>query len=162
MGFLAWQQRQQALEFAANLNEDDAALQQVLPTDLAEKLARWVSVRYAAATRTLSTTDPDLEKELRHLRQCSHLILALRRGELNAGRLAIEQQRLALELSNTAEAREKEHWEWTKRPDIQAKLYPNTDPDQIRRNVVCMIDRELLGVRPAAQTEETDAPASLI
>src|SRR5437016_6073540 len=74
-GFLDWQQRQQALEFAVNLNADDSALQQVLPSDLAEKLARWVSVRYAAATRTLSTTDPDLEKELRHLRQCSHLIL---------------------------------------------------------------------------------------
>jgi len=121
-----------------------------------------VSVRYAAATRALSTTDPDLEKELRHLRHFSLLILALRRGELNAGRLALEQQRLALELSSTAEAREKEHWEWTKRPDIQAKLYPNTDPDQIRRNVVCMIDRELLGVRPEVPPEETATPASLI
>src|SRR6266567_8498978 len=77
-GFVAWQQRQQALEFAANLNADDSELQKVLPTDLAEKLSRWVSVRYAAATRALATTDPDLDAELRHLRNFCLLILALR------------------------------------------------------------------------------------
>src|SRR2546430_5188298 len=85
-GFRDWQQRQQALEFAANLKEDDAALQQVLPSDLAEKLSRWISVRYAAATRAFSASDPDPEKELRHLRHISQLVLALRRGEFNAGR----------------------------------------------------------------------------
>src|SRR6266496_5367085 len=36
-GFVDWQQRQQALEFAANLNADDSELQKVLPSDLAEK-----------------------------------------------------------------------------------------------------------------------------
>src|SRR5947209_8917380 len=41
-GFLDWQARQQALEFASNLNADDSALQTVLPTDLAEKLSRWM------------------------------------------------------------------------------------------------------------------------
>ncbi len=161
-GFLDWQARQQALEFAANLNADDSALQKILPSDLAEKLARWVSVRYAAATRALSTTDPDLEKELRHLRNFCLLILALRRGELNAGRLALEQQRLSLELSNVTEAKEKEFWEWTQRPDIQAKLYPDRDPDQLRREVVKMLDRELLGVRPDDQPAETDDPGVLI
>jgi len=161
-GFVDWQQRQQALEFAANLNADDSELQKVLPSDLAEKLSRWVSVRYAAATRALSTSDPDLGEELRHLRNFCLLILALRRGELNAGRLALEQQRLSLELSETAQAKEKEFWEWTKRPDIQAKLYPDRDPDQIRLEVVKMLDRELLGIRPNGEFDETSEPAALI
>jgi len=90
------------------------------------------------------------------------LILALRRGELNAGRLALEQQRLSLELSEIEQAKEKEFWEWTKRPDIQAKLYPNRDRDQIRRDVVKMLDRELLGIRPDDEIDETAEPAVLI
>jgi len=161
-GFLDWEARQKALEFAATLNEDDTALQKILPSDLAEKLCRWVSVRYAAATRTLSNTSPDLEKELRHLRNFCLLILALRRGELNAGRLALEQQRLNLVIRDTKEAKNKEFGEWTNQPDIQAKLHPDRDPDQVRRDVIPMLDRELLGsVSP--DVDETDAdPASMI
>jgi len=161
-GFLDWQDRQKAIEFASSLNADDSALQKVLPSDLAEKLSRWVAVRYAAATRALSTTDPDLEKELRHLRNFCVLILALRRGELNAARLALEQQRLNLQLGDTAAAKEIEFWEWTRRPDIQAKLHPDHDPDTIRDVVVKMLDRELLGIRPSDEPDETDAPAILI
>jgi len=99
---------------------------------------------------------------LRHLRNFSLVILALRRGEVSAGRLALEQQRLKLELGDTAQEKEREFWEWTKRADIQAKLYPNRDPDQIRRDVVAMLDRELLGVRPIDEPEETADPAILI
>ena len=162
-GFLDWKARQEAVEFASSLNADDCALQQILPTDLAEKLSRWLSVRYAAATRALSNAHPDdLDKELRHLRNFSLVILALRRGEVSAGRLALEQQRLKLELGDTAQEKEREFWEWTKRADIQAKLYPNRDPDQIRRDVVAMLDRELLGVRPIDEPEETADPAILI
>ena len=161
-GFLDWEARQQALEFASNLNSDDSALQRVLPSDLPEKLSRWVSVRYAAASRALSTADPDLQKELCNLRNFCHLILALRRGELNAGRLAIEQQRLSIELSETAQAKEKEFWEWTERLDIQARLYPNRDPETLRREVVKMLDREMLGIRSPDERDETADPAILI
>ena len=73
-----------------------------------------------------------------------------------------QPQRLKLELGDAAQEKEKEFWEWTKRPDIQAKLYPNRHPDQIRRDVVAMLDRELLGVRPIDEPEETADPAMLI
>jgi len=162
-GFLDWQSRQQALEFAAALGADDSELQKVLPTDLADKLERWITVRYAAATRALGTAEPqDLDKQLRHLRSFCLLILGLRRGELSAGRLAVEQQRLAIELGETADAKEKEFWEWTKRPEIQARLYPNRDPDQIRQDVVRMLDREMLGLRTENHPDETEEPAMLI
>src|SRR5438477_4547899 len=112
-GFLDWEVRQEALEFATTLSADDCELQKVLPADLADKLSRWVSLRYAAAARSLSKGhSEELDHELQHLRNFSQVILSLRRGELSAGRLAIEQQRLSLELSDTAEAREKDFWEW--------------------------------------------------
>ena len=44
---------------------------------------------------------------------------------------------------------ERQFWEWTLRPDIQAKLRPELDPDKLRQEVVKMLDRELLGIRPA-------------
>src|SRR5437667_304789 len=72
---------------------------------------------------------------------------------------------MAVTAGNLSEHKTRGFLDWQQRQqalEFAAKLYPNTDPDQIRRNVVCMIDRELLGVRPAAQTEETEAPASLI
>jgi hypothetical protein len=70
----------------------------------------------------------------------------LRRGELSAARLAIEQQRLALELGATTQAKEKEFWEWTRRPEIQEKLYPYRNPERERERVFNAIDQRLLGV----------------
>src|SRR2546426_580791 len=132
-GFRDWQARQKAIEFALTLKADDSALQSILPSDLAEKLSRWVAVRYAAATRALSTTDPDLDKELRHLRHFCLLILALRRGEVNAGRLAVEQQRLAIELAHDEEAKEKEFWDQAPRHPGQTLSKPRPGPNPARR-----------------------------
>jgi hypothetical protein len=39
-------------------------------------------------------------------------------------------------------------------PDIQSKLYPHRDPDKVRRDVVRMLNRELLG-----RTHRDDEPA---
>jgi hypothetical protein len=144
--FSDWTDRQQALDFASTLCAGDAELQRLLPADLADKLARWVSVRYAASARDLAASAVGSDKSLRHLRNLSVFVMALRRGELSAARLAIEQQRLALELSETAQAKEKEFWEWTRRPEIQAKLYPYRNPEREKQRVFAMLDEHLLGV----------------
>ena len=70
----------------------------------------------------------------------------MRRGELSAARLAIEQQRLGLELAATAQAKEKEFWEWTRRPEIQGKLYPYRNEEREHERVFDLIDERLLGV----------------
>ena len=131
---------------------------------LTEKLARWIALRYAAAAHALSTTDEDPEIELRRLRQFCGDIVALRRGDLSAGRLGVEQARLAMDQADNDQQREKEFWLWTERPDIQAKLHPNRDADTIRREVVQMLDRELLGIRQPGDREEDDEldPAVMI
>ena len=82
-----------------------------------------------------------------------------------ARRLTIEQQRLALEQAKAQPELEKLFWEWTKRPDIQAILYPNRDPDKTRLDVVRLLDRHLLGARLASATAEHEPepdPACLI
>jgi hypothetical protein len=58
---------------------------------------------------------------------------------------------------------EKQFWEWTKRPDVVEKLYPNRDPAKIRREVDRLISHKLLGIRdPGALPDETADPAILI
>ncbi len=161
--FPDWLDRQHALEFAATLGAEDADLQKVLPADLAEKLSRWLSLRYASAARSLASAHSGSDKSLRNLYRFSLFIMALRRGDLSATRLALEQQRLALELAETAQGKEKEFWAWTQRPDIRAKLYPHHDPDKERRKVVEMVDYAMFGIVPKDNDiAETDTPAMLI
>ena len=108
--------------------------------------------------------DENPETELHRLREFCGDIVALRRGDLSAGRLGLEQARFAAEQAKTEQAEEKRFWEWTKRPDIQARLFPHRDPDEIRLQVVRMVDRELLGIRhPVEKTISPDHdPAVLI
>ena len=49
--------------------------------------------------------------------------------------LSREHERLLLEKSRADQEQEKLFWAWTQRPDIQQKLYPNRDPDAVRRDV---------------------------
>ncbi|HWX21542.1 MAG TPA: hypothetical protein VN578_16695 [Candidatus Binatia bacterium] len=163
-GFRDWLDRQEAIAFASSLNDGDAELQKILPADVPEKLSRWVFFRLATAARALSSSDSGSDKSLRHLGHLAMFLLALRRGELSAGRLTLEQQRLALDLSSTAQAKEKEFWEWTRRPEIQGKLYPYRNPDEERRKVVRLIDREMLGIihSPDDPRHETEDPGMLI
>jgi hypothetical protein len=82
----------------------------------------------------------------------------MRRGDLSAERLAIEQQRLALEKSRTEKEMENLFWEWTQRPEVQAKLYPHRDPEQHKREVDRMLTHKLLGIAPRDNNGDS-APA---
>ena len=104
----------------------------------------------------------DPEADLREIRNFLTDIVALRRGDLVARRLGLEQQRLSLEQAKTQPELEKLFWEWTKRPDIQTILYPNRDPDKTRRDVVRMLDEHLLGARTACDPEPDPEPACFI
>lgn len=145
-GFRRWEMRQSALEFSTEAQADAGPSNQVPAEPLVNHLVHWISLRFAAAAHT-STISDDPETELRQIRQFLADIVALRRGDLIARRIHLEQQRLSLEQTKNKETLETLFWEWTKRSDIQAMLYPHRDPDKMRRDVVRMLDRELLGVR---------------
>jgi hypothetical protein len=144
--FRKWQMRQSALEFATEAQADAAPSSHVPAEPLVNHLVHWISLRFAAAAHT-STISDDPQTELRQIRQFLADIVALRRGDLISRRIHLEQQRLSLEQTKNKETLETLFWEWTKRSDIQAKLYPHRDPEKMRRDVVRMLDRELLGVR---------------
>jgi hypothetical protein len=168
-GFRDWQTKQTARQFLDNFEPDDAALHESISGTLTQKLAYWIAIRYAAAAQTISAAanadadpDQDPQTELRQLREFCQDIVTLRRGDLSAGRLAVEQQRVALETAKVTDLKEEEFWAWTKRPDIQAKLYPHRDPDQLRQDVETMINRRLLGLRAPSSPRIDPDPAALI
>ena len=162
-GLRKWQLRQTALQFAADLANDDPGPDKPLTDTLSDKLAQWAAIRYAAAADALANVEEEPQTEMRHLREFCADINTLRRGDLSAGRLALERQRLALLQVKSDEQKDKEFWEWTKRPDVQAKLYPHRDPEKVRRDVDRMLSTRLMGIRyPADDSDETLDPAVLI
>jgi hypothetical protein len=158
--FRKWQMRQAALEFSAETQADLSAESQTHVGPIVNQLVHWISLRFAAAAHNSAIPD-DSETELRQIRQFLADILALRRGDLSAQRIHLEQQRLSLEQSKNKDALETLFWEWTKRPDVQARLFPYRDPDKLRRDTVRLLDRELLGVPQPDDVTATD-PAVLI
>ena len=160
-GLKNWQLAQTALEFTNDSLPEDldpAALEK-----MSAQLIRCLQLRYAAVASSLPAPHDDPEAELRRLSGLCSNLTALRRGDLSAGRLHIEQQRLALQTNSAKDQMEKLFWEWTTRPDIQAKLHPHRDPDKIRRDVDRLISHKLLGIPvPDAAPEEYDDPAILI
>ena len=160
-GFKVWQTTQSALHFMENSLPDD--LPQSTLEKMSAKLIRCLQIRYAAVAGSLPAVQDDPELELKRLGDLCQNVTALRRGDLAAERLSIEQQRLALEKARTESELEKYCWEWAKRPDVQAKLYPHRNPDQIRRDVDAIISHKLLGTPfPTPPAEDCEDPAILI
>jgi hypothetical protein len=160
-GFQAWQIRQSALDFTENSLPDD--LDQSVLEKMSAKLIRCLQIRYAAVAGSLPPVHDNPEVELRRLGELCDNLTALRRGDLSAERLSVERERLALEKSRSESELNRLFWEWTKRSDIQQKLYPNRDPDKIRREVDRIISHKMLGIPiPNDALDETTDPAILI
>lgn len=159
--FPKWQIQQAALQFCANYDQQPHPDQPKLPAPRIEHFVQWVSLRLAAFAEN-STFNKNPQAELRDIRHFLTDIAVLRRGELISRRIRVEEQRLALTRSKHEQELEAQFWEWTKRPDIQAKLYPHRDPDELRRNVVRMLDRELLGISDTNNHEPDPDPACFI
>jgi len=73
-----------------------------------------------------SETDPD--RKWTALRQFSNDISRLRRSTIADDFLQVQRDWLALSQSTTADRKEKEFWKWTRRPDIEKKLFPDRRP----------------------------------
>src|SRR5205823_10344533 len=122
-GFSNWLLRQAALDFTQDALPEE--LEQAQLEKMSAKLIRCLQIRYAALAGSLPPPHEDPDAELRRLSDLSSNLTAMRRGDLSAARVSIEQERFALEKSRTQAAKEKEFWEWTKRADIVEKLYPH-------------------------------------
>jgi hypothetical protein len=129
---------------------------------LVDHLVHWIATRFAAAAHS-APIPQDPQADLREIRSFLTDIVSLRRGDLIARRLALEQQRITLERAKSEQELQKLFWEWTKRPDIQAQLYPHRDPDQTRRDAVRLLDQHLLGSKGTFALPQPDPdPACLV
>src|SRR3954462_4753953 len=159
--YSAWLTRQHALDFMETSLPDD--LDQSVLEKMSAKLIRCLQIRYAAVAGSLPAVEDNPELELKRLGDLCQNLTALRRGDLAAERLSVEQQRLALEKARSEAELEKYCWEWTKRPDVQARLYPHRAPDQIHRDVDAIISHKLLGTPfPKTAAEDCEDPAIYI
>ena len=140
-GYGNWQARQQALEFLHDLEDEHNLGHKSLTAPLAEKLAHWVALHFAACAQTI-TTEQNPQKKWARLHELCLDITRLRRCDLHAEQLAVDREWLALEKSNTEDQREKDFWKWTERPDIRQKLFPDKEgglsPETLEK-----IEREL-------------------
>ncbi len=155
--FRRWQIRRAALEFNAQSANGPQSTPDAKRLD---HLLDWVIERLAALAQSSPLPD-DPDTELRQLRRFIADIVALRRGDLVTRRIGLEEQRLEFCRVKKQQELEQLFWEWTKRPDIQATLYPHRDPDKTRLDVVRLLDRELLGRKHDTGAPEPDPACSI-
>ncbi|HEY5913466.1 MAG TPA: hypothetical protein VJA21_23000 [Verrucomicrobiae bacterium] len=156
--FRRWQIRRAALEFNAQSANPDS--QSSANPHRLDHLLDWVFERLAALAQSSPLPD-DPDTELRQLRHFIADIVALRRGDLITRRIGFEEQRLEFHRAKKQQELEQLFWQWTKRPDIQATLYPHRDPDKMRLDVVRLLDRELLGRKPTDGAPDPDPACSI-
>jgi hypothetical protein len=111
-GYSDWLTRRDALALARDLDDKEALGDDSLAGPFADKLARWLSFHYASvAVQTLAAEDPDDDPDARQrrLRQLCADVTALQREAHNAQRIALERERLQIQLSNA---------EWQRKKDI--------------------------------------------
>ncbi len=157
-GFRRWELRQNALDFAAEAEDDSRAAAHNGSAHLGDHLVHFATLRFASAAHSTPIPE-DPEADLRQAHRLVADVVALRRGDLAAKRLALELKRLALEETQSQEHLDKLFWEWTKRPDINKRLYPHHDPDKECRAVVRMVDKALFGISPRDDDPEPDPAA---
>jgi len=93
-GYADWSRQQEACKLAQQMIAEDGALQPPGAPPLTDQIAAWISVRYLRAVRKLVENPAGGEPDLKVLREFSHDLVALRRGDHSAARLKLELQRL--------------------------------------------------------------------
>jgi hypothetical protein len=122
-GYRDWLVRQDALDLLHSVDDPLAPEQQALSGHLADKLARWLGLQYAAAAQALVASEAKPQTRWARLRELCSDVTRLRRAELYSDRLDLERQWLALEQSNSGVQKEKEFWTWLEKPEIREKLH---------------------------------------
>jgi hypothetical protein len=93
-GYHAWLCQKQSQALVQQLIAEDNELQPPGTPRLSDRMAGWITVRFLVAARTLSENMAGSPSNLKLLRQFAHDLIALRRGDHSAARLALEQERL--------------------------------------------------------------------
>lgn len=92
-GYRDWLAIEEARAAITRLDEESAALNSENHPNVTETLARWLTIRYAMASRQIDEADGS--KRWRMLREMCTDIVELRRGDHNIQRLEVERDRVA-------------------------------------------------------------------
>src|SRR5215471_10577074 len=106
-GFREWQTRCQAANLLHEIHHDHSLAHQSLAKLSAAKLARWLSIQYAATAYSLTSLVDDPQARWKRLRELCVDISRLRRADLLNERLRLDRKWLALETSNSEAAQRK-------------------------------------------------------
>jgi|SRR5439155_14806819 len=147
-GYRDWLAKQEALEIAERLREDATEWNAEGRVPVTDTLAFWLVARYALATRRVAETGG--REGWRLLREMCGDVVELRKGDHNAARLKIEEERLHLERSKD-EARIKARFEqWVKQPAIKERVCGKLSPEEREKRM-----REIFGRPKNGLSEET-------
>jgi hypothetical protein len=151
-GYKHWLQQQEVLDMARQLSADTGELQRAGDQSLTEHMSVWLTARYLMAIRKLAEKNPDGEPDMKGLREFCHHLVAVRRGEISAARLKIEQERLEREREKTGEEVIAHFQRWVKNPEVRDAICRNyISPEERERRM-----REIFGLPP--EPPEPGAP----
>jgi hypothetical protein len=105
-GYRDWEMQQATLEETHRIVSEGLELDKVGEKTLADKLAVWLVGRYIVCTRKLMENEND-PAAWNLLRELTHDVVALRRGDHGAEWLRLEQERLNLQRAKQESQREK-------------------------------------------------------
>jgi len=135
-GYAHWLQQQEVLDMARQLSADTGELQPAGAQPLTDHMAVWLTARYLMAIRKLAGKNPDGEPDLKVLREFCHDMVALRRGDLSAARLKMEQERLEREREKTEEEVVAKFEEWAKNQEVRDCICQNWKSPEERRRLM--------------------------
>src|SRR5882672_3565084 len=102
-GFRDWLVRQDALEFASDLQDKDSPGHEDLGDTSGAKLVQWVAIQYAAATKAIVSSELDPKIKWARLRELCADVIHLRRAELTAERVGHDEHWLNRQLEKDHE-----------------------------------------------------------
>jgi hypothetical protein len=124
----------------AEMARDSAECRQAAGGSVTETVSGWLAIEYVIAARARLAQRKGGPR-LKILRDIVHDWAILQRGERSAARLKLDCETLDWLRSNSQSAKEKQFWEWVKRPDIHRKLYPRRKAG-ISKKTIRRIERE--------------------
>ena len=126
----------------ADLVQEAVELRRAAGGSVTTRVFEWLVPQYAVAAREQAGNARTPDERWMVFRQMAFDLAPVRRGEIEAERLVLECERLAFDRARAKANTEKERWKWTKRADVQNKLYP-PNKGGLTKRTLRKIEREL-------------------
>ena len=133
--------RAEGQQLLRDMAAEAAELKQAAGGSVTDAVAAWLAPQYLLAARQRLDGAPAGER-LEILKAFVQDWAMLRRGEHSAARLQLEREHLDWRRSHSQAQKEKEFWEWLERPEIRAKIFPNSSRG-LSPETLANIEREL-------------------